>query len=271
MMRPRLEGVAIHEEWLEEGYQIRADGHQVLQVLYNILGNAGDALGASGEIWVSLVRADRLSVGSGLRSRESDRQGWVGLVIRDNGPGMSDEVRKKIFEPFYTTKANRKGTGLGLATSLRLIQGMGGAIDVSSKPGEGSVFTVWLPGEGSPAGWTAPSDASVSVPVRGEGSVLVVDDEATVREGLGEMLRHLGYTVCLAGCGEEALKLVASLLGQRPRLALVICTGSWVEGEPCPLGAEGENLVCIEKPVRMLRLSEVLEAVLLRKRKADGC
>ncbi len=111
---------------------VRADEEQLRQVLMNLVKNAEEAMGSSGEVTVSTRR--RPSRGGA---------GYVEILVQDSGPGISPEVQQHLFVPFFTTKP--RGTGLGLAISQRMVQAMGGRIEVASQPGAGSVFTVVLP------------------------------------------------------------------------------------------------------------------------------
>jgi signal transduction histidine kinase len=111
---------------------VRVDEEQLRQVLMNLVKNAEDAMGGTGEVTVHTRR--RLAAGS---------RAYVEIAVQDRGPGISNDVLENLFVPFFTTKP--RGTGLGLAISQRLVQAMGGRIDVASQPGTGSVFTVVLP------------------------------------------------------------------------------------------------------------------------------
>jgi signal transduction histidine kinase len=111
--------------------EVRADAEQLRQVLINLVRNAVQATEGRGRVWVS----------TRLR-KTADGRSWAELAVRDEGPGMSAQVRKSLFVPFFTTKD--KGTGLGLAISQRMVEEMGGRIDVASQPGFGATFTVGL-------------------------------------------------------------------------------------------------------------------------------
>ncbi|MDQ2937328.1 MAG: response regulator, partial [Acidobacteriota bacterium] len=123
------------------------------------------------------------------------------LQFADTGTGMPEDVRQKIFDPFFTTKG-AQGTGLGLSVSYSIIERHEGSITVASEPGGGTVFTIDLPAtEASVEVAAAPAENSV-VPSL---SILVIDDEAAVRETLAEMLEVMGHRVMLAESGENAL------------------------------------------------------------------
>ncbi|MGB4863158.1 MAG: ATP-binding protein, partial [Tepidiformaceae bacterium] len=167
---------------------VEGDGGQLQQALTNIVLNARDAMPEGGCIDISL-RVD----------------GSVAVVhISDTGPGMDEETRMRIFEPFYTTKAPGSGTGLGMAITYGIVQGHHGDITVHSRPGEGTEFTISLPllDYG-----TAP--APIDLFSAGEGNlVLVVDDDAMVRRTTTATLAELGYNVVEAPGGSTAVEIL---------------------------------------------------------------
>jgi PAS domain S-box-containing protein len=132
------------------------------------------------------------------------------LDVCDQGVGIPTNQLDLIFQPFFTTKSREEGTGLGLAIIHTLIRQHNGCMEVKSEPGKGSVFSVFLPA--SPEGpHTAPREDCLSTPQVCRGTLLLVDDEPMIRETIGQMLEELGYQVKLAGDGEEALRLFASI------------------------------------------------------------
>ena len=170
------------------------------------LGSAPSAVKASAselrEVFTNLAinALDAMPGGGSLAVRSSVEGGQVVVSIADTGLGMSDEVRQRIFEPFYTTKG-LAGSGLGLAVSYGIIERHGGTIEVQSEPGSGSVFMVALPVCEPVAEKSVPSSVARRSGVR----ALVVDDEAMVREMLAEMLGELGFEVISAASGPEGL------------------------------------------------------------------
>ncbi len=124
---------------------VLADPSQIQQVLMNLVTNAVHAMGESGQLSVTLST-------SILRSAPIDEPDvklgrYLQLAVRDTGTGMTPEVRRRVFEPFFTTKAQGEGTGMGLAVVYGIAKSHGGFVTVDSKPGEGSIFTVFLPCE----------------------------------------------------------------------------------------------------------------------------
>jgi signal transduction histidine kinase len=122
---------------------VRADAEQLRQVLINLIRNAEQAMGGTGKVRVSVRARERVGAAS-----PSDPAEWVEINVRDQGPGIAPQVLEKLFLPFFTTKPT--GTGLGLAVSQRVVEEMGGRIEVTSHPGAGSTFTVVLPTAGEP-------------------------------------------------------------------------------------------------------------------------
>ncbi|MAC80659.1 MAG: hybrid sensor histidine kinase/response regulator [Rhodobacteraceae bacterium] len=186
---------------------IRADKRQLEQVLMNLVVNARDAMPSGGEIrieteGVSLpepVERDRATVPPG---------DYVTVKVSDCGSGIPSDKLQKIFEPFYTTKRTGEGTGLGLSTVYGIVKQTGGYIFVDSTPGQGSVFTVYLPvhEEVQPIAVPKPAAPAITPPKHGEGVVLLVEDEAPVRAFASRALRLRGYTVLEAASAEDALK-----------------------------------------------------------------
>lgn len=178
---------------------IRADAHQMEQVLMNLAGNARDAMPLGG----------MLEIECGILPEPAERPGFpplsVLLEVRDNGIGMDDSTKARMFEPFFTSKDQGKGTGLGLSTVYGVISQAGGDIDVESEPGRGSRFRIYFPlaageAEGLPP---VPDDGT---PV-GLETVLLVEDEPGVRALAETVLKKLGYKVLVADCGETALRI----------------------------------------------------------------
>ncbi|HYO96899.1 MAG TPA: ATP-binding protein [Polyangiaceae bacterium] len=129
----------IHTDLEEDLPPARADAEQLRQVLINLLRNAIQAMGGRGQIHVTTrIRYERPSA-----ANASEEPAWLQIAVRDQGPGIAPQVLEKLFVPFFTTKAT--GTGLGLAISQRVVEEMGGRIEVASRPGSGSTFTVVLP------------------------------------------------------------------------------------------------------------------------------
>lgn len=197
--------------------RIMADSGQIEQVLMNLCVNARDAMPAGGNL---VIETDRLVLEENAPAGPKGlRPGvYAVLTVSDSGAGMDEKVRERIFEPFYTTKETGKGTGLGLATVYGIVQQHNGTIEVASEPGKGTTFTICLPALGSDP--SARTDLPQEQPrhPRGTETVLVVDDDATVRLVVAGMLGQLGYTVLEASNGAEALSLAAKQQAPVPLL-----------------------------------------------------
>ncbi len=186
---------------------IEADGTQMRQVIMNLVINSSEAIGAkSGVIGLStgLARGDREYLGNMILAPELPPGDYVYLEVSDTGSGMSAETRSKIFEPFYTTKFT--GRGLGLAAVLGIVRGHGGALKVYSEVGRGTTFKLLFPCVVGGAE-TEGGRPAVPTPWRARGTVLVVDDEETVRSTATLMLRKMGFDVMLATDGLEAVRI----------------------------------------------------------------
>ncbi|WP_051284193.1 PAS domain-containing hybrid sensor histidine kinase/response regulator [Desulforegula conservatrix] len=131
---------------------------------------------------------------------------YIEIDVRDTGAGIPKSLMQRIFEPFFTTKDPGKGTGLGLAAVYGTVKEHGGAIDVFSEEGIGTVFRIYLPLSVSVNGSAEPDAGSV---ISGSGLILIVEDEDIVRSTAKELLENLGYNVLVASCGEEALEIYA--------------------------------------------------------------
>jgi PAS domain S-box-containing protein len=170
---------------------VTCDPGQIEQLLVNLALNARDAMPAGGNLVV-----DTGAHGDRVRMR-----------VSDSGRGMTADVLEHAFEPFFTTKASGEGTGLGLATVYGIVTQAGGEVSIASEPGLGTTVTVLLPA--GAAADSAPS-APASAPTRGHGeTLLVVEDEAALRDVAGRILSGAGYHVLAAECGPEALELAA--------------------------------------------------------------
>jgi len=185
---------------------VEADATQVRQVIMNLVINAYEAIGErSGVIMVStsLARVDRAYLGGTLLAPELPEGDYVCLEITDTGCGMSPETQMKIFDPFFTTKFT--GRGLGLAAVLGIMRGHKGALKVYSELGRGTTFRLLFPRASGVAEALALS-APARPAWRGQGRVLVADDEETVRATTGAMLRALGFEPRLVADGQQAVE-----------------------------------------------------------------
>ncbi len=185
---------------------VRADAGQMEQLLMNLAVNARDAMSANGRL---LIKTTNVTVREGdTRSYPDCEPGrYACLSVADTGCGMTEEVRARIFEPFFTTKGLGKGTGLGLATVFGIVRQAGGFIDVRTAPGRGTEFRVLLPAVAPIAADILPALDDVAEH-RGHETILVVEDDSSVRRLARIILESRGYTVIEAGSGVEAISHV---------------------------------------------------------------
>jgi len=258
---------------------VRVDPGQLEHVLLNLAVNARDAMPRGGVITLATAAADLAGTASSPPGR------YVVLSVRDTGTGMDEETRARIFEPFFTTKPTGEGTGLGLATVYGIVEQSGGFIRVESEPGRGTTFRVYLPRvDGSPE--PAPRPSSQRPRLRGRETVLVVEDQDSLREMIREALQLLGYRVLAAPNGEAALdlarghggpldllitdivmprmgggELASRLLAQRPGLRVLYMSGH--ANETVTRHGAFEPRVLLEKPFSTetlsLRVRDVLD------------
>ena len=197
-LEPELDRV-----WAERG--------QVAQILMNLVINARDAIAGEGTISIQTSNAKLSEVlVPTLASIHSDD--FALLTVSDNGCGMTEEVKSKIFEPFFTTKPEGSGTGIGLATVYSVVTRSGGHISVSSQPGAGTVFQVYLPQLKKPSPSTSFEHPLSLTSITGAEKfvgrvILLVDDDEAVRQLTSTILSDAGYIVLAAASGEEALTI----------------------------------------------------------------
>ncbi|NVL89865.1 MAG: response regulator [Desulfobacterales bacterium] len=194
--------ITIHQELAGDLFAIEADQGQVEQVLLNLCLNAADAMPGGGNLILKTMNTTHKD----MRGKRYDPNpgNYVLLTVTDTGMGMDKEIIERIFDPFFTTKEMGQGTGLGLASAYGIIKSHGGYIDVDSKKGEGTTFSIYLPAS-ERKGLKAVK--TVERLVQGTGTVLLVDDEDVILEIGRELLEALGYRVLLAEDGKEAVEV----------------------------------------------------------------
>ena len=202
LLRPLIgEDVELRVVLAESELTVMADGGQIEQVLMNLTSNAHDAMPQGGRITIETRLADIAE--ADCETLGIERAGrYVLLSVADTGTGMDDETQKRIFNPFFTTKDPGRGTGLGLAIVYGIVSQHQGTIHVSSKPGGGTTFTIALPYYAAVPDVEPSDEAS---PLGGDETVLLVEDEAEVRQLLKLVLENAGYAVIEAADGEEGL------------------------------------------------------------------
>jgi len=272
-----------HQASLDPG-PVLADPTQLHQVLMNLCANAAQAIGQErGLLEISLDSLELDGQAAASLDPELHPGPYVRLMVRDNGPGIDPGIIDRIFEPFFTTKRRGQGTGMGLSVVHGIVKSHGGGISVSSQPGRGAAFQIWLPRcERSEELESRPSEA---LP-RGEGRILLVDDEKPLVDTGRQMMEYLGYQVVGADSSLEALEqfrsrpdyfdavvtdltmpqmtgfeLARELRTLRPEIPLILCTGYGEDLTPediAPLGFRAY----VMKPVLMGDLAQALRRAL---------
>ncbi len=197
-------------------WMIDADEGQLSQVVHNLSLNAQQAMPAGG---VLNIRGENVLVSKEEAARKAlpEPGEYVKLTFQDCGSGIPSHALHKIFDPYFTTKSTH--SGLGLSTAYSVIKNHHGTITASSIPGQGSTLTIYLPAHAKALTTPAPSP----VLVNGEGRILVMDDEESIRLLLGEMLRYLGYDVHCVAEGKEALdRYQEAYQTERPFSAVIL-------------------------------------------------
>jgi len=265
---------------------IRGDASQINQIAMNLIINAAEAIGdAQGEVCVSLAKVE-------IRAEQSEKDHigniippglYLCLEVTDNGCGMDDETKQRIFEPFYTTKFT--GRGLGMSAVLGIITAHKGALQLSSHPGHGATFNVYLPIQGCESAGDESLQRLSSTLWQGSGTILLAEDEEQIQQIAKILLEELGFKVIEASNGKEALeqylnnsleiKLVVTDMDMpvmdgyqlfrelkkiNPELPVIISSG-FGDADIISRIVEGNVAGILSKPYRFDQLREVLKTV----------
>lgn len=282
MSRLLRSDITLTFELCDDRLPVFAERVQIEQVLINLMVNARDALTSVGRIHVATALVDvREAV---VKGGVTVPPGSYGLVtVTDNGAGMDKETERRIFEPFFTTKETGKGTGLGLSIAFGIVGNHNGRITVESAPGKGAVFGVYLPvSEGKMPPNHSPE--SKTAELRGNETVLLVDDEPNVLRMTREILELYGYTVLTAADGVEALEVfeahrdeirvavfdlimprmtgreaIEQIRLQKPDLPVIITSG-YTDDIIDHAAIDALNVVFLPKPVCLQKLAAAIRA-----------
>jgi two-component system cell cycle sensor histidine kinase/response regulator CckA len=214
LLRPLVgENIELETQLAPDLGRTRADASQIEQVIMNLVVNSKDAMPKGGKINIQTANA-RLNNEDRRREYTYIQPGlYVVLSVTDTGEGMDKETQLRIFEPFFTTKEKGKGTGLGLSTVYGIIKQSGGYVLVESEPRLGTTFRIYLPRVEDALEPAGPMGASRSQAIGSE-TVLLVEDEESVRQLVRETLESKGYKVLEADNGEAALQIVSDYSGK---------------------------------------------------------
>ena len=189
-------------EYQKDIWTVEVDRNQIEQVMVNLYLNAWQAMSHKGTI---RVRTKNTILDKDfVRPYEVSPGKYVRVSVEDSGTGMDEEVQKRVYEPFFTTKEMGKGTGMGLASAFGILKNHNGIIHFTSTPGKGSTFYIYLPASDQPVEVEAFAEESVAV---GSETILIVDDEVQVLDACQDMLNQLGYRTIRANSGEEAVEI----------------------------------------------------------------
>jgi two-component system cell cycle sensor histidine kinase/response regulator CckA len=262
---------------------VRADSTQMEQVVLNLVVNARDAMPGGGAI---LIETRNVELDAHFRTRRMPivPGPYVMIAVRDTGIGMDAATMEQVFEPFFTTKEPGEGTGLGLSTVYGIVQQMNGAIAVESTPGSGTVFTIYLPRVAEQLRRAQPARSFQAA--RGTETVLVVEDDDSLRTLAQRILSASGYTALIAANGAEALgvlerhhgpvhllltdmvmpgmsgpSLALKAVERRPDMA-VLYTSGYTEDESLALGMLDGSTTFLSKPYSVAELTQRVREVL---------
>lgn len=191
---------------------VSADPTQFQQVIMNLAINARDAMPTGGTLTIATSEVELREPPRGSEDAEPGR--FVRIDVTDDGVGMDAEQASRIFEPFYTTKEEGKGTGLGLATSHGIVAQHGGGLSVRSEPGEGTTFSILLPRVDGKSETATVAEDNLEEAAGGEGTILLTDDQEALRRVAVRVLSGAGYEVLDASNGTEALRIADAYEGE---------------------------------------------------------
>jgi two-component system, cell cycle sensor histidine kinase and response regulator CckA len=214
-------------------HRVRADPGQLEQVMMNLAVNARDAMPAGGRLTIA-TSAVVLAEPAPTDGPGAQAGPHLLLSVTDTGTGMDEATQARVFDPFFTTKGPGKGTGLGLSMVYGIVTQSGGRVAVTSAPGAGSTFNVWLPAVHAPADVTAAPGADGAM--GGTETILLVEDDDDVRDLAEQVLESLGYVVVTAANGPAALRVCARP-AQRVDLMLTDVIMPQMSGKEAALGA----------------------------------
>jgi len=273
--------IVISTDLAEDLLPVKADGSQIEQVLINLFINAADAMPGGGDLFLKTANVTDQEMKSMPYTPKPGK--YIMIKVKDNGTGMDQKTIARIFQPFFTTKEMGLGSGLGLASAYGIIKGHGGYIDVESKKGHGSVFSIYIPASEA----LIQKEPIISERIeKGEETILLVDDEEMIIDVGVQFLEKLGYTVLEAKGGKEAIQIyqenkdiidmvildmiMPDMGGSEvydkikaidPEVKVLLSSGYSVEGQATEILKRGCNSF-IQKPFNLESLSGKIREVL---------
>lgn len=288
MLRPCIpESIDLQVDVRDEDAAICADPHLLQQVLMNLCVNARDAMDSVGTI---VIRSQKIRIPADRATPSGDvvPGEYVEFSVSDTGPGVPEELRKRIFEPFFTTKETGKGTGMGLAMVLGVVQQHGGFVCVDGADDAGAVFRICLPLHQDEVREVLREKREVPA-VGGDELILVAEDNAVVRDVVVRILEGAGYRTITAVDGEQAVELfsrhaeeidmllfdivmpkmsgkeaAATIRLIQPDMPVAFCTGYDATSDAIR-NTDFESTFIVEKPFHKSKLLQIVRAAL------DGC
>ncbi len=273
--------IVISAQYDQGLWAVEVDQGQMEQVLLNLFVNAWQAMPGGGKL--SLETRNVTLEPQDVNPYDLSPGAYVQIDVGDSGLGMDEKTQRRIFEPFFTTKEMGRGTGLGLASAYGIVKNHSGILEVKSKIGQGSTFTIYLPATGKEVQRDTGADGKI---LRGPETVLLVDDENMIIEVGAEILEALGYDVFTARSGSEAvdifeankdridivvLDMIMPGLGGgdaydqlreiKPDVKVLLSTGYSLKGEASEILKRGCNGF-IQKPFNIKKLSHKLREIL---------
>ncbi len=279
--------ITIREKYEKDIWPIEADQGQINQVLMNLYINAWQAMPGGGDLH---TRTENVLIDEDDGKTYQIEPGrYVKISVTDTGIGMDSSVKEKIFDPFFTTKEMGMGTGLGLASAYGIIKNHGGCINVYSEKGHGSTFNIYLPAMEAEVIAQPEESEMVKDIVKGNETILLVDDEDMIVEIVGDCLEQLGYKILAARSGREAVDTYRNHMEQidlvildmimpgmsggdtydrlkeiNPAIKTLLASGYSLNGQAAEILNRGCNGF-IQKPANLQELSKKLREILGKK------
>ncbi|MGA2331532.1 MAG: response regulator [Syntrophales bacterium] len=273
--------ITIHRKFEENLWTVEVDRGQIEQVFLNLYVNAWQAMPGGGDLHLETAN---VTINTGYMKPFYVKPGrYVKVLVTDTGIGMDEKTKERIFEPFFTTKEMGRGTGLGLASVYGIIKSHNGIINVYSEKGHGATFTVYLPA--SEKEFVKEAHVAADI-VKGEGTILLVDDEDMIVEVSRELLEVLGYSVHVAKNGGDAVEIYREKQGEidviildmimpgmgggetfdalksiNPDVRVILSSGYSINGKAKEIMKHGCKAF-IQKPFQMGDLSDKIRKVL---------